>query len=437
MKYFIVSRYFDLNSPNRAPERSDYGAYPELKNLNLSAEQTRARAKAIAKLEEYINDDTKFSRGKGEAGWTSFAKHLMTLDSTREEIQQQMDDLRKMLLTEKSPNWDGIVETHLNTINPDGTANLEMTDTKMSWRRFLQKIVGASEAAKILYVAVPTQSVENKEQQDELVRQKTRLETFLLSLEAEKEGLFSAMWKARTGQDGIQRQILYTRKLLQENDIKGALDFARKSFNGKWNGVDIDAVVGTDNGLMRAQRAMKDTAAASMTAMNTAKDTLVDKEGNLDQKSNTQLNRLKQEITTEKLQEAKGYYASKAETMFNSAIDSLPVNDPDRLDMIKNKAFYMDNLQIGLALETKIGDFIKNNGSDGLGDILEQYNDMKGLYGAFNLKDENVRLLKEIVVIVGSMVATMGASAVLAAAATAARVGVAANAGRAAKVAHA
>lgn len=68
MKYFIVSRYFDLNSPNRAPERSDYGAYPELKNLNLSAEQTRARAKAIAKLEEYINDDTKFSRGKGEAG---------------------------------------------------------------------------------------------------------------------------------------------------------------------------------------------------------------------------------------------------------------------------------------------------------------------------------------------------------------------------------
>lgn len=361
----------------------------------------------------------------------------MTLDSTREEIQQQMDDLRKMLLTEKSPNWDGIVETHLNTINPDGTANLEMTDTKMSWRRFLQKIVGASEAAKILYVAVPTQSVENKEQQDELVRQKTRLETFLLSLEAEKEGLFSAMWKARTGQDGIQRQILYTRKLLQENDIKGALDFARKSFNGKWNGVDIDAVVGTDNGLMRAQRAMKDTAAASMTAMNTAKDTLVDKEGNLDQKSNTQLNRLKQEITTEKLQEAKGYYASKAETMFNSAIDSLPVNDPDRLDMIKNKAFYMDNLQIGLALETKIGDFIKNNGSDGLGDILEQYNDMKGLYGAFNLKDENVRLLKEIVVIVGSMVATMGASAVLAAAATAARVGVAANAGRAAKVAHA
>lgn len=123
--------------------------------------------------------------------------------------------------------------------------------------------------------------------------------------------------------------------------------------------------------------------------------------------------------------------------MLKNTIESLPMNDPDRLDMQRRESEYLDTLKVGLALEAKIGDFIKKNGSDGLGDILEQYNDMKGLYGAFNFTDENARLVKEIALIVGSMVVTMGASAVLGSAAAAARVGVAANAGRTTRIAHA
>lgn len=90
MKYFTISRYFGPETSSRSIESKNYGAYPELQKLGLSAEQTRARAKAIAKMDEYINDDTKFSRGKDAAGIASFAKHLMTLDSTRQGIQKQM-----------------------------------------------------------------------------------------------------------------------------------------------------------------------------------------------------------------------------------------------------------------------------------------------------------------------------------------------------------
>lgn len=176
-----------------------------------------------------------------------------------------------MLLTEKNPNWSEQIETHLNTINPDGTANLEMTDTKMSRRMFLQKIVGAFETAKIL--VAPNETVTLNDTQ---IKQKTRLETFLLSLETEKDGLFGATWKARTGQDGIQRQILYTRKLLRENKIKEALNYAQKNFDNKWNGVTIGSIIATDGGLMQAQRAMKDTGAASATAMKSIKENIAE-----------------------------------------------------------------------------------------------------------------------------------------------------------------
>ncbi len=62
MKNFILHQFFGPEAPK---SRENYAtkSYPELKKLGLSPEQERARAKALAKLDEYINDISKFSRG--------------------------------------------------------------------------------------------------------------------------------------------------------------------------------------------------------------------------------------------------------------------------------------------------------------------------------------------------------------------------------------
>ena len=48
-------------------ERFPKNEADKLRALNLSEEQLKARLAAIVKLDSYINDDTKFSRGNAEA----------------------------------------------------------------------------------------------------------------------------------------------------------------------------------------------------------------------------------------------------------------------------------------------------------------------------------------------------------------------------------
>lgn len=66
MKNFLCAKYF---SPEKSESVKNYAtlAYPELKKLALTPEQERARSKALAKLDAYILDISKFSRGNAEA----------------------------------------------------------------------------------------------------------------------------------------------------------------------------------------------------------------------------------------------------------------------------------------------------------------------------------------------------------------------------------
>ena len=48
-------------------ERFPKSEAEKLRALKLSEEQLKARLAAIVKLDSYINDDTKFSRGNAEA----------------------------------------------------------------------------------------------------------------------------------------------------------------------------------------------------------------------------------------------------------------------------------------------------------------------------------------------------------------------------------
>ena len=57
--------------------------------------------------------------------------------------------------------------------------------------------------------------------------------------------------------------------------------------------------------------------------------------------------------------------------------------------------------------------YIKQHGDEGLPVILQEYNDMKGLYGFWNFTDENAKLTREIAIMVASFILTAGASSVL------------------------
>ena len=136
-------------------ERFPKSEAENLRALNLSEEQLKARLAALVKLDLYINDDTRFSRGNDDAGVISFLKHMASTDETRQTIQEQMKAIRPMLLEsfEKNNNsngWGKIIDTPLNYIDNDGSANLETIKTRMSQRMFLQKIIGPSMTAMIL-----------------------------------------------------------------------------------------------------------------------------------------------------------------------------------------------------------------------------------------------------------------------------------------------
>ena len=136
-------------------ERFPKSEAEKLRALNLSEDQLKARLAAIVKLDLYINDATRFSRGNAEESFGSRLKHMASLDDTRTTIQVQMKAIRPMLLEsfEKNNNangWDKIINTPLNYIDNDGSANLETIKTRMSQRMFLQKIIGPTTTAVIL-----------------------------------------------------------------------------------------------------------------------------------------------------------------------------------------------------------------------------------------------------------------------------------------------
>lgn len=196
-------------------ERFPKNEADKLRALNLSEEQLKARLAAIAKLDSYINDDIKFSRGDNDAGFTSFLKHMASTNETRKSIQDQMKAIRPMLLEsfEKNNNsngWDKIINTSLNYIEADGSANLETRKTRMSQRMFLQKIIGPTTTAVILQ-----DNNELPQLEETQIQQKSRLQQFLLVLEQ----------KEQSGEIGSK--IRHTNYLLSKNKIDEAITYAR------------------------------------------------------------------------------------------------------------------------------------------------------------------------------------------------------------------
>lgn len=154
---------------------------------------------------------------------------MASLDDTRKTIQEQMKVIRPMLLESFSKNnnangWDKIINTPLNYIEADGSANLETRKTRMSQRVFLQRIIGPSMTAMILQEN--KNATERTELNDTQIQQKSRLQQFLLILDQKERG-GNSLWEQFTGTKDFRSQIRHTNELLSKNKIEEAISYAR------------------------------------------------------------------------------------------------------------------------------------------------------------------------------------------------------------------
>lgn len=179
----------------------------------------------------------------------------------------------------------------------------------------------------------------------------------------------------------------------------------------------IENILDSNKGLAEALRAIKHTDAAENALLTEISAKNTQEKGGQNEKEKA----FYEAITPEKIALEKEKYLAESEKMYKQAIDALPPNDPDRMEMMQNPDKYIQGFANGLSLKNLVSEYIKKNGSEDLPDEMKILDDMRGLHGKLNFTDENARLFKEIAIIVASMIVTMGATGVAAAGAATAR----------------
>ena len=306
-----------------------------------------------------------------------------------------MKAIRPMLLEsfEKNNNangWDKLILTPLNYIDNDGSANLETIRTWMSQRMFLQKIIGPSMTAMILQDN--KDATERAALDETQAQQKSRLQQFLLVLEQQE----------KSGEIG--KKIRHTNELLSKNNIEDAVSYARQFINGKYKGVTVEGVISTNEGLAGALRAMGNTKAAGEVMVKSGQQ-------NLEKTKTSQAEALKKELDNALKDANKN--RKNAERVFQETINHLDPRDPNRAILENNKEDAIESLRQTATIVEVTDNYIKQHGDNDLPFILREYNDMKGLYGAFNFTDENAKLTRDIAIMIASFIITAGASAIL------------------------
>lgn len=320
---------------------------------------------------------------------------MASLDDTRKTIQEQMKAIRPMLLEsfEKNDNsngWGKIIDTPLNYIDNDGSANLKFITTQMSQSMFLQKIIGPSMTAMILQD--DKDATERGQLNETQAQQKSRLQQFLLVLEQKEKG------------EEIGNKIRRTNELLSKNKIEDAVSYARQFINGEYEGVTVEEVISTNEGLAGALRAMGNTKAAGEVMVTSGHN-------HLETAKTSRAEALQKELNI--ALEDTNRNRNHAERVFQETINHLDPRDPNRAILENNKEDAIESLRQTATIVEVTDNYIKQHGDEGLPVILQEYNDMKGLYGAFNFTDENAKLTREIAIMIASFIVTAGASAIL------------------------
>lgn len=166
----------------------------------------------------------------------------------------------------------------------------------------------------------------------------------------------------------------------------------------------VELVIGTNEGLAGALRAMGNTEAAGKVMAQSGHN-------HLETQTTPQAEALKEELNN--ALEDTNRNRKKAEHLIEETIKNLDYQDPQRAILENNKEEAILSMQASLTLVEVTDNYIKQHGDEGLPVILQEYNDMKGLYGFWNFTDENAKLTREIAIMVASFIITAGASAIL------------------------
>ena len=166
----------------------------------------------------------------------------------------------------------------------------------------------------------------------------------------------------------------------------------------------VELVIGTDAGLSGVLRAMGNTKAAGEVMAQSGHNYL-------DTQKTPQAEALKEELNN--ALEDTNRNRKKAEHLIEETIKNLDYQDPQRAILENNKEEAILSMQASLTLVEVTDNYIKQHGDEGLPQILQEYNDMKGLYGFWNFTDENAKLTRDIAIMIASFIITAGASAIL------------------------
>lgn len=166
----------------------------------------------------------------------------------------------------------------------------------------------------------------------------------------------------------------------------------------------MDEIIGTNEGLAAAIRAMGNTTAAGEIMVKSGQT-------HLENTKTSQAEVLQKELNI--ALEDTNRNRNHAERVFQETINHLDPRDPNRAILENNKEDAIESLRQTATIVEVTDNYIKQHGDEELPVILQEYNDMKGLYGAFNFTDENAKLTREIAIMIASFIVTAGASAIL------------------------
>lgn len=356
MRNFTLKRYF---GPETARSSVDVGLeaaktkYPQLTKLGLSNEQIKARAEALAVLDSYLADKEKLAYGKQkDASVSGFFRS----DNKINSIVNEMQKLRDMLLKpyDKGTWHNPSMNTWLNSINPDGSANLAVVNpTKITPSMFLSRFVTSDIQAKITSTPPTTNSpeanrdrqklAENNEQSKEKQHNIRRFGELLLALE-------------RNDSDVKRDEINAAQRRLDRGDLEGAhrgfSDYFRKEYN-----IELAGAYSSAEALSNTFRKLKfyDDAARQQVVDTQERSINTDSHTGLEKELYAEIERRVNNPTPAEKQ--------KTEEIYDAVLKNLPENSPQKAEILANPSAFKKSLQDFMIYQNAVETFVEKNES--------------------------------------------------------------------------
>lgn len=169
---------------------------------------------------------------------------------------EHMKILREMLSKNyRESDWKRTVETYIHRLEPDGTINLEINKTEMSWGKLLQRLGG--NVGVIFQTPENSREAENIALTEDQITKKTRLSAFLLAIEVSKrDQLQDKDFTGNNGKVTLEAAIRHARELLTRNKIDDAINYFNKAIDGQWKQISVLKAIESEEALAHAERTL-------------------------------------------------------------------------------------------------------------------------------------------------------------------------------------